>query len=833
MLPGAVARLSAAGRFEFEFRNVPLPEALQRVAGVDKANSVNFIYNDIENYRVTANVSTSDFRQAVRQVCARKPLSVIFKGRKAYIEAKQKGVWLISGSIAGPQKEGIPFATVMVLEPNDSSVITFGVADAEGRFRIPCDRRITLLKLSSVGYRTKYVTLSDSNAGTITMELMPVRLKNVAVEAKRAFIDEDKTVYLPTRREKNAAHGGADLLLAMAIPTIVVDPATKSVTTNAGEGVSLFIDYVAADAGEVAALRPQDVRKVEVYDYPADIRFGGARHVVNYIMVKYEYGGYTKAGADQRIVNLEGDYKVNSKFTWRRMTYDLGMGFNYSSTDHGGLKSDSRYILQGDTVCRHQYTVGSHSASHSGFVTLRTQYSDSLRLISNTVGLNLSRTPGNSLSQQTDYSALYPSEITQLHTSASNINSNYKGTFNFYLPRSLALMFRPEAVYGYNKSNSRFQSEVIPLVNDVVEKAWMAIIPVTLQKKWGRQSLSVSLTGEFNGNRLAYSGSNPAIIKYSQRAVGVRLDASLSFGKFWLRPSVKCFFDRTGFAGVNYTQWLPSYFISAGMRLNSRLGFYVSSELSNWTIPVSSLSPNIVMRNVIEAVKGNSSLKAYMYNSVRAEMQYFPSSALSMSFWGKYEHFDRPMTFDFTPVQIDGRQMMLRSYVREGSYSNVDYGLACTLRLFGNSLSLTGRVRATHAHRGGQRRLTGNFIAATLSAYYYLRDFYFSAYYTTPARSMGIDDDWLKRPGYCQFTAGWSHRNLNISISACNPFRSDWTIMESSMAFPLFSETSTAYGGSWHRSFLISVTYSIPYGKKMDRRDEVGPGASVQSGIVN
>lgn len=38
MLPGAVARLSAAGRFEFEFRNVPLPEALQRVAGVDKAN---------------------------------------------------------------------------------------------------------------------------------------------------------------------------------------------------------------------------------------------------------------------------------------------------------------------------------------------------------------------------------------------------------------------------------------------------------------------------------------------------------------------------------------------------------------------------------------------------------------------------------------------------------------------------------------------------------------------------------------------------------------------------------------------------------------------------
>jgi len=76
------------------------------------------------------------------------------------------------------------------------------------------------------------------------------------------------------------------------------------------------------------------------------------------------------------------------------------------------------------------------------------------------------------------------------------------------------------------------------------------------------------------------------------------------------------------------------------------------------------------MRNVIEAVKGNSSLKAYMYNSVRAEMQYFPSSALSMSFWGKYEHFDRPMTFDFTPVQIDGRQMMLRSYVREGSYSS-------------------------------------------------------------------------------------------------------------------------------------------------------------------
>lgn len=78
-----------------------------------------------------------------------------------------------------------------------------------------------------------------------------------------------------------------------------------------------------ASADEMRGIRIEDVKRIEYYDYPNDSRFMGKPHVINFIMQKYEYGGYVKGiYYDNFIISrqLNGYAKVQ----YKKMTFDWG-----------------------------------------------------------------------------------------------------------------------------------------------------------------------------------------------------------------------------------------------------------------------------------------------------------------------------------------------------------------------------------------------------------------------------------------------------------------------------------------------------------------------------
>ena len=67
--------------------------------------------------------------------------------------------------------------------------------------------------------------------------------------------------------------------------------------------------------------------KVEYLEHPTDSRFMGAESVINFVMKKYEFGGYTKLSAGEYLlIGYQGDESLYSKFSYKRMTYDLYAG---------------------------------------------------------------------------------------------------------------------------------------------------------------------------------------------------------------------------------------------------------------------------------------------------------------------------------------------------------------------------------------------------------------------------------------------------------------------------------------------------------------------------
>lgn len=130
-----------AQKFSYRFNHTPLADALTQIARQHPDLHINFIYNELDKYPVTATIRTNDAYEALRQLIGLNPVSVIRSGGRFYIEALQHGKFIYHGRAVGSDNMPVAAATIMLLATKDSAVITYGIADAEGRFSIPCDRR--------------------------------------------------------------------------------------------------------------------------------------------------------------------------------------------------------------------------------------------------------------------------------------------------------------------------------------------------------------------------------------------------------------------------------------------------------------------------------------------------------------------------------------------------------------------------------------------------------------------------------------------------------------------------------------------------------------------
>ncbi len=260
LLPSAVR----AQRVSLALDNVAMPEALLRLSGMTRRYTINFIYNDLEDFRITTTIKGLTITDAIRQIIGFYPISATMVGDSIInVECNQKASLRYKGRIVDASGRPVEFANISLLSPRDSTILAGGVSNASGYFVVPCEARKVIARISYVGYKNVERTSATTNLGTIHLIADHLKLKEVKVVADRIIRKGDHQMMLLTK--ENEQFGTNALDAVSSLPLFITSINEKDLLSYDRKTVYILINGVPSTGLELRSYSGKDIKRVDYY----------------------------------------------------------------------------------------------------------------------------------------------------------------------------------------------------------------------------------------------------------------------------------------------------------------------------------------------------------------------------------------------------------------------------------------------------------------------------------------------------------------------------------------------------------------------------------------
>ena len=147
-----IVSLADAQRISYNFQDVTLSDALKYIQSQTADYDITFIYDELEDFRVTTKVQHKSIPDAIWQVVGFYPVHIHKSGeREIYVECTHKTDLHLTGTIIDKQGQPVAYANVAILNPKDSTLLSGGVSNESGYFAIPYEQPTVLAGRSVCG----------------------------------------------------------------------------------------------------------------------------------------------------------------------------------------------------------------------------------------------------------------------------------------------------------------------------------------------------------------------------------------------------------------------------------------------------------------------------------------------------------------------------------------------------------------------------------------------------------------------------------------------------------------------------------------------------------
>ncbi len=189
----------------------------------------------------------------------------------------------------------VPFASVVVLNPGDSSMITGTVSGPEGNFTFEHPvKENTILQVRHMSYQTKTLNWEPSenqNELVVLLDSKSVTMDELVVVGERIKVKSEgsKTTYFMNKRLKEASHSGTDVLTQL--PGIQMD-LMRNLSLEGNGNVVLMVDGRERDLNYISQLSANAIDKIEIQDVAGADMDADASGVIN-VVLKEKNSGFS------------------------------------------------------------------------------------------------------------------------------------------------------------------------------------------------------------------------------------------------------------------------------------------------------------------------------------------------------------------------------------------------------------------------------------------------------------------------------------------------------------------------------------------------------------
>jgi len=273
-----------AQRISHTYDNVPLSDVLRELSQQSSDYTLYFLYDELEDFRITTNVSHKTLPDAIQQMIGFYPIRMTvdksdLNEKKIFVECTHKTDRHLTGTIIDEQDQPVAYANIAVLNPADSTLLSGGVSNESGYFAVPYEippltgggqEGAVLARISYVGYRTIYRLCHHSEVGTIKMQPETYTINGVKVTGNRRIIKSqtDRLQYIVSADE--FAKGLTAYELMRRVPLLQT---SEDAVNIVGKGSTHFLlngrelpDNMVQT--KLRSLKSEDIERIEVITIP-------------------------------------------------------------------------------------------------------------------------------------------------------------------------------------------------------------------------------------------------------------------------------------------------------------------------------------------------------------------------------------------------------------------------------------------------------------------------------------------------------------------------------------------------------------------------------------
>lgn len=657
-------------------------------------------------------------------------------------------------------------------------------------------------------------------------------LQELVVKSNREWFENGVYTVIPSKKEKQLAVSPGSLIDIMCLPMLKGDG--ENIKTTSNEKVSIFINGVPASATDIANFWPKNVKKVEYLVNPSDPKYLGATQVVDFIVAEYEVGGVSRASVSQTFPN-NGQYRLSSRLDYKRMTFGALVSYNYNKPKAGISQEDITYHdlyyegMRYDEICQ---SISSEEKAenkmfdfgfNARYITqrFRATHNFSLGWFKNMIGPCRNE---NSWSEN-----LFNSDASSSYLRTRSLSPQLSGSYYYKASNKWVLGAIWNYAYSGNKDYSWNQFGENPWVETGLNEKVNTLGATVYANFFAFSKVTFQFLGQTKSNWFSsvYNGSNDEITDQYREELTARLSVfwnpsnrvNLVFSSGLLQNCYKL--DE-----IKKNYMAPYISLYGGWNPNGKLNMSLSAYTGLTPAQASSTNPVMIRNSDLMWLEGNPMLKPKVNLEGRYTLNYKPIHWLAFNWVNMYSRAIDEAYFVYRPAPLD-----MGGIIR--SEANASPG-DCFLSMFNayvylldRKLSISASPTFRYIKSRGEYDNSFHSFSYSLGANYMLGNCYISAKYSSRIKDMSQTGDFFSQTGdRLDIGVSYSINDFNFGCDFHGLLGKRLKSWQKNMS-NVYSAISNYF--SYERRVQLSVTYTIGYGKKIDRMIDVEGSSSIES----